>query len=196
MRNRKQQDPILWADCILGGLRVAPHSLVLTVEFLAGLGKWSSLPGFRERLLAGCGESPLTAFKDLTEGLRALSGDDTVAAERHFEAAHLACPGNPIIANNLAALIGTRRTGLQSDRAIGIINRVLGDHPNEAAFLDTRGLIFLRAGNLTGAVASLESALIINPQPGTRLALAEAYARLGRHEDAAAQRDAAAGAVR
>lgn len=55
-------------------------------------------------------------------------------------------------------------TGQQLDRALADCNAAVRAQPKEAAFLDSRGLVYLRQGDYSKAVADYDAALALNPK--------------------------------
>jgi tetratricopeptide (TPR) repeat protein/predicted aspartyl protease len=54
--------------------------------------------------------------------------------------------------------------GQQLDRALADCNAAVRAQPKEAAFLDSRGLVYLRQGDYSKAVADYDAALALNPK--------------------------------
>lgn len=54
--------------------------------------------------------------------------------------------------------------GQQLDQALADCNAAVHAQPREAAFLDSRGLVYLRLGNYANAVADYDAALALNPK--------------------------------
>jgi len=53
--------------------------------------------------------------------------------------------------------------GQELDRALADCNKALRLRPNNAAFLDSRGLVYLRQGNYDRAIADYDASLKVHP---------------------------------
>lgn len=194
-RARRAGDFRPWLRTLVRALEMEPAGLEATAELIAGCRTWRYLPGFQENVRSAIESKGLKGFVFLLDGLDALSGGCEDEAVRRLEQGHSLIPGNPVIANNLASLIGCRISGADPKRALVLIDGVLAGHPGNADFLDTRGHILLKLERNQEAAISLEQALAAAPRADTHLALAEAYTRLGdgekakRHQQAALRGD-------
>ena len=180
-----------WLEAMAFGLRSFPEDLELTLMLIDGVADWHSLPGFMERLKDRFAIAGLVGFRDLIQGMELLSGASPDTAIGCFEEAYTKLPLNPVVGNNYAALLGTRPVSPQTGKARGIMAGILRTHPGDPAFLDTMGRIELRCGNNSEAIRFFEHALRQRPDSGTRIALAEAYARSGNEAKATELRKAA-----
>lgn len=190
-REGPRKDSRLWLEAIAGALTLAPNDLELTAELIAGTSLWLYQPGFSERAAACLADGKLQGLRELLAGLEKMQLGATDEAFQHFERGYGLLPDNPVLANNLAAILGTRPVGSDPARALVIIDGVLEKSPNLPSFLDTKGQILLRMGRNAEALLPLEAALSVQPSPGAHLILAEAYSRLGKHETAEVHRQAA-----
>ena len=77
-----------------------------------------------------------------------------------------------------------RRDGTAEDglKRINALIEAAGEQPKT---LDTRGVILIRLGRLSGAIRDLEAAASSSPSASTRYHLARAYLAAGRRLDAA-----------
>lgn len=186
--------PAEWISSITAALGTAPADLGLTDELIAGFHHWRGLPGFVEKLQARLHAQGPAGAAGLLDGIEAsLRGRDDEACA-HFRNAHARLPVNPVIANNLAATLGTRASGADPAAALAVIEPVLARHPRQPAFLDTRGRILLRLDRNTEAVEVFTEVLRLCPAADAHLALAEAFTRLGDTARAEHHRRAASGA--
>lgn len=186
--------PAEWITSITAALGTAPADLGLTDELIAGFHHWRGLPDFVERLQARLHTQGPSGAAGLLNGIEAsLQGRDDEACA-HFRNAHALLPVNPVIANNLAATLGTRTIGAEPAAALVLIDSVLARHPRQPAFLDTRGRILLRLDRNTEAVEVFREVLRLRPAADAHLALAEAFTRLGDSRQAQHHRRAATGA--
>lgn len=179
-RHGANRDPKRWSREVIAGLIEAPDDLALTDELIAGFHDWRFLPGFIENLDARLRSAGLTGPACLLGGIDALLLGRPETAYARFRQAHDDSPGNPVVANNVAAILGTRGVDADPQAALTVIDTVLARHPQQPAFLDTRGRILLRLGRPAEAVATFDQLLHLRPgDPATHHALAEAWARLG-----------------
>ena len=134
------------------------------------------------RLLTAGGPAALLHFM---LGTDAWQRGQTDAGRTHLRLAFEAAPGLPIIANNMAAMLGA---GTPADwpRALDIIQPVVEKDPANPYFRDTRGMILAKLGRWAEAVQDLEFSL---PQTTAKRAthevLAQAYRGLGLPDMAA-----------
>ncbi len=94
---------------------------------------------------------------------------------------------NQVVANNLASLLVTYRTGeADLERAVSVGKRLRGT--NFPPFQDTYGWLQYRQGNFDEALTYLEpAAAALGDDPIVQFHLAKAYLAAGRNEDALAQ---------
>lgn len=140
--------------------------------------------------------------KDLTQdvriGLRRELGDLQYRRKQPLaaKAAYLALlqdnPDDALALNNLAGVVGIDLN--QPQEGIRYIQRALALVPAEsrfqASFLDTLGVIQFRLGQLEPAEQSLRRSALLDPQPITRLHLAEVLATGGKSVKAREQLNA------
>lgn len=190
-RSKRQKDPRLWTEAMATALAASPDNLELTMMLLEGVADWKSLPGFIERLNNRFSTGELGAIRDLILGMGALAESKTDLASACFEKAFARLPGNPVIGNNHAALLGTRPVAPDTGKARAIMADIVKRYPAQSTFLDTLGRVELRAGNNPEAIRWFEAALRLQSSAGTHLAAAEAYARLGNADKAMEHRRSA-----
>lgn len=89
---------------------------------------------------------------------------------------------NPFALNNLAWKLSEQPKHF--DEAIQLITRAIDKHGSEGAFLDTRGMIFLRNGKIEQALKDLREAVTRSPSPEHWLHLAYVYHKAHREEEA------------
>lgn len=191
LRSGGALNSVCWLDNVLRGLLALPHDMDLTTELIQGAALWSSQPGFTERTQRRLRESGLQAHLELLWGVAGIRKNQPGEAFKHFKMAWELLPGNPVLANNYAAMLGMSRNDLDRAAALDIIERVLERKPNMSSFLDTKGQILLRLGRVEEAVVVLEVAAKGAPDRATYAALAEAYTRLGKTELAESRRQLA-----
>lgn len=192
-RTESGRDSKRWLDCIAKGLTALPDNLELTSELIAGHTYWTFQPGFSGRAVTRLTELGCEGHARLLAALVALAQGQQEDASRDFARACELLPGNPIIANNHAAILGTGNGGTDPEIACVMIDQVLKEHPGVGAFQDTKGRILLKLGRPQDACKVLEGALKAANDPGTHLALADAYAALGKSDLAATHRKLAVG---
>lgn len=180
-----------WMETLGQALELDPAGLDATAELIAGFRTWRYFPGFEENLRTRMTATGRHGLVEMLDGLEALSDGKEDEAISCLERAHVLNPGNPILANHLASLMGCRISGADPKRALSIMSAVLQKHPGNSEFLDTFGHIQLRLERNQEAAESLEKALAAGPRSSTHLALAEAYSRLGQVEKAKQHQQAA-----
>jgi tetratricopeptide (TPR) repeat protein len=128
-------------------------------------------------------------------GVLALEGKQTEKGYEHFRLAYDLAPDMPDIANNMAlTLILQPKPDLE--RALGISNSLIEKQPNNPAFRETRGQIFVRQGKYHEAIKDLAFALPLlsnQDRVTTHQALAECYRHLQMNDLAEEHEKAAAG---
>jgi tetratricopeptide (TPR) repeat protein len=193
LREAGGSDSARWLENLLRGLLAFPDDMGLTTELIGGAELWNSQPGFGERTARRLRECRLAAHLRLLDGIAAIQKNLPDEGLGHFKAAWESLPGNPVIANNYAAMLGMRRADVDRAAALVIIDGVLKSHPDVPSFLDTKGQILLVLRRPEEAVPFLELALKGAPSPGAHLALAEAYSRLDKKDLADRHRALATG---
>lgn len=181
----------LWMNTLLQALASDPAGLEANRELIAGFAKWRYHPGFLESLREQLAVLRGSGLIEMLDGLEALGEGKENEAISWFEKAHRLNPGNPILSNHLASLMGCRISGADPKRALAIIRAVLEKHPGNSEFLDTFGHILLRLERNQEAAEVLEKALVAGPRAATHLALSEAYTRLGQVSKAKEHQQAA-----
>ena len=88
-----------------------------------------------------------------------------------------------IASNNLAWLIVLLKRERGND-ALDLINKAIRDKGEIPEYLDTRGMIYLNAGEKERAISDLERALKAAPSPPKYFHLAQAYLQLNENEKA------------
>jgi putative PEP-CTERM system TPR-repeat lipoprotein len=112
---------------------------------------------------------------------RALAEKRLADAAQLFRAMDEIAPNNPLILNNLAWTAGQ----LKDPKALDYAERALALAPDNAAILDTAGMIQIEQGQTEKGLANLNRATALAPERAPlRLNLAKAYAKLGRAADA------------
>lgn len=171
------------------GLSYDPTNKDLLNRLLDGLGK----PGKEsdqaraalEKLLAS---GKATAFAHFALSVDALHRNQQADARFHLERAHEIDPRLAVVANNLAWTL-CQPPNPDLDRALRLAILAVEQEPNNPAFRDTRGNVYLKLGREREAIADLEAALARTPEsPPLHLALAQAYDKLGNASLAAEHR--------
>lgn len=188
LRAGGSHDSERWLGLVLRGLVALPEDLGLTTELIEGADQWLSQPGFSGRMHRRLRDAGLEAYLQLFAAIGELQRNQVAEASDRFRSAWELIPGNPVLANNHAALLATRPQDANPAGALEIIEGVLASHPTVPSFLDTKGQILLQLGRPEEAVVVLEAALKGAPDRGTHATLAKAYARLGQTERAASHR--------
>lgn len=118
---------------------------------------------------------------------RALSEKRLADALRLFRTMNEIAPQNPLVLNNLAWTAGQ----LKDAKALEYAEKAAALAPDNAAILDTLGVIQIDRGQVEKGLASLTRAVSLAPELlPLRLNLVKAYARLGRPADARKELDA------
>ena len=108
-------------------------------------------------------------------GSAAYGNNELETAAYHLERAHAELPNADIVQNNLAWFLAFNDPP-DLERALLLIENVLGRSPDDPRFLDTRGQIYTRLERWDDAIADLERALEqSSPSRETHLALATCY---------------------
>lgn len=188
LRAGSSHDSERWLEILLRGVVVVPEDLGLTTELIEGADQWLSQPGFAGRMNRRLRDAGLEAHLELFAAIASLQGNQVAEASDRFKHAWELLPGNPVLANNHAAMLATRPGDADPAGALEIIDGVLVKHPDVPSFLDTKGQILLQLGRVEESVVVLEAALKGAPDRGTHAALAEAYSRLGQTEQAGSHR--------
>jgi Flp pilus assembly protein TadD len=98
-----------------------------------------------------------------------------------------------VIANNLAFLLAQEEEG-DLGAALEMVNQAIQAEPENADFLDTRGAIHRKMGNLAEAAVDYERALEKSGDPSPiQASLAEVYETMGDKATAKRFREATAG---
>jgi tetratricopeptide (TPR) repeat protein len=119
----------------------------------------------------------------LSLGVLAVERGQTDLAVDFFRRVSKVEPGNSLALNNLATLLG--ESPQHRAEAIECIDRAIAVDGRKAALLDTRGTIYLLAGEYAQAIASLEEAVAGGSfDPRYDFHLAVAYQKANRLEDA------------
>lgn len=95
-------------------------------------------------------------------------------------------PDNPMVLNNLAWAANQ----VKDPKALEYAERALSLAPDNAAILDTLGVIQIDHGQADKGLANLQRAVSLAPDLAQlRLSLARSYAKLGRKDDARKELD-------
>ena len=159
-----------WLEIVLRGLVALPEDSGLTTKLIEGSGQWLSQPGFGGRMNRRLRDAGLEAHLELFAAIASLRGNLPDEASDRFKHAWELLPGNPVLANNHAAMLGARPKDADPAGALEIIEGVLINHPDVSSFLDTKGQLLLRLGRIQESVGVLEAALKGAPGRGTHAA--------------------------
>ena len=104
---------------------------------------------------------------------------DQLQSGFHLEQALRLLPEAPVVANNLAwHLVHCEKP--EPERAMALIAAVIAKFPDEPAYIDTRGHVFLKMGRWKEAVDDFQVSLTrFASEPSVHQGLAEAYQNLG-----------------
>ena len=117
---------------------------------------------------------------------RALSETRYADAVDGFEVMRKISPDNPMVLNNLAWAANQ----VKDPKALEYAERALSLAPDNAAILDTLGVIQIDHGQADKGLANLQRAVSLAPDLAQlRLSLARSYAKLGRKDDARKELD-------
>ncbi len=163
------------------GLKVNAKSGVLAVgvySALASAGKRAEADAFARDWTAS---NPRDTALTLHLADRALLARDYRAAVARYQSVVANEPNHVVALNNLAWASGQ----LGDPKAIGYAERAARLAPNNAAVLDTLGMLLAARGETDKALAHLQRARALAPnRPDIRLNYAKALARAGRRDDA------------
>jgi tetratricopeptide (TPR) repeat protein len=135
------------------------------------------------------GSAPATSHFLL--GMDAWQQGDAAKAELHWGRANELAPHMPVVANNLAWLLA-HAAKPDLPRALGLINRVIDQFPQELSYRDTRAHVYLKMQRWRDALTDLEWVRGRDPNfPGIQASLAEVYTGLGMRDLASKYRQAA-----
>jgi tetratricopeptide (TPR) repeat protein len=171
------------------GIQISPESQDLIMAFL---GDCDELPIGGQERLQHVGKvlnkgGIATSFLHYYQGVQEWKQGRKDAARVHFELASSLNPGFGVISNNLAmaiASVSDDRSDLE--RALAMMNGLLRQDPENPFFLDTRGHVLAKLGQLNEAVRDLERSLSkTRNKEAAHLMLVELYHHLGMHEQAA-----------
>jgi predicted Zn-dependent protease len=106
---------------------------------------------------------------------------DYKSAARHYQAILASQPDNPLILNNVAWATGE----LGDPKALSYAEKAFALAPNNAAILDTLGVLLVKRGDLSQGLKSLQQAAQLAPnQSDIRLHLAKALIKAGDRDAA------------
>ena len=176
------------------GIQASPESQDLIMAFLNDCEELTSTPNDRqryvERILGSGGIA--TSFLHYYAGVQDWKQGNREAAKSHFELASSLNPGFKVIGNNLAmaiASVSTDRADLE--KALAIIDELIGQEPENPFYLDTRGHVLAKMGQLKEAVRDFERSLPnARDKNSSHIKLADLYERLGMVDLASEHRSA------
>jgi len=154
------------------------EALLRLVEF--GEGTEDEQKQAREMLEALLAGGYATPFVHFVLGCKAWEAGETDSALFHLERAYKLDKELGPVANNLAWLLAHQEPP-DLERALTIIDSVLGRWPDVAQYRDTRGQILVKLERWEDALEDLERALPQMPRDGPlHIALAQVYRKLGQ----------------
>ena len=176
------------------GIQISPESQDLIMAFLSDCEELTSTPADRqryvERILGKGGIA--TSFLHYYMGVQDWKQGNREAAKSHFELASSLNPGFKVISNNLAmaiASVSTDRADLE--KALAIVDELIQQEPENPYFLDTRGHVHAKMGQLKDAVSDFERSLPnARDKNSSHVKLADLYERLGMIDLASKHRSA------
>ncbi|MDZ4404523.1 hypothetical protein [Prosthecobacter sp.] len=191
-RHLKEQPPadrMKVLELLERGMQLSPDSQDLIMAFLNDC---DELPISGEerhqhvaRVLNGGGIA--TSFMHYYCGVQEWKKGDKEAARSHFELASSLNPGFGVISNNLAMAISSVSDNKDDlEKALTMMNELVKLEPENPFFLDTRGHVLAKLGQIKEAVRDLERSLLKtrNKKPAHVL-LIELYQNLGMPDMAA-----------
>ncbi|MFV0443186.1 MAG: hypothetical protein ACK5Q5_06415 [Planctomycetaceae bacterium] len=196
----------LWSDALLEvgvqsrprrfellsqALLMSPEDLFLFDRMMGLLRESGPDSEARKFLIENLAVGRAVAMSHLLLGTYSYEQADEVEARFHLERAFELSPYAPVIANNFAWVL-LHHTPSDPERALGIMQEVVAQHPEDHRFLDTRGQAYIRLKRWKEGIADLEIARPTHAtQVKTRQALADAFDALGQAELSAVHRRAA-----
>ncbi|MBN8421824.1 MAG: hypothetical protein J0L73_23105 [Verrucomicrobia bacterium] len=176
------------------GIQISPESQDLIMAFLGDCEELTSNGADRqryvERILGNGGIS--TSFLHYYLGVLDWKQGNRESAKSHFELASSLNPGFKVIGNNLAmAIASVSMDRAELEKALAMINELLGQEPNNPFFLDTRGHVYAKLGQFKEAVGDFERCLPnARDKKSCHVKLADLYEQLGMKELASKHRSA------
>jgi putative PEP-CTERM system TPR-repeat lipoprotein len=169
------------------GLKVDPKSGALAVgvySALAGAGKRAEADAFAREWRAG---NPQDTTLAMHLADRALLARDYRVAVAYYQVVVATTPNHVIALNNLAWASGQ----LGDPKAVEYAERAVRLAPNNAAVLDTLGVLLAARGETDKALGHLQRARALAPnRADIRLNYAKALAKAGRRDDAKTELEA------
>lgn len=161
-------------------LKQSPQDLLIYDRMMAILLRQGDQSGqARKLLLRHIAEGVVPGVSHLMLGTVFQEEGKPKEAEFHLSQAMKIVPNAPIVLNNVAVHLATR-TPPRLDRALEIMNRVVQDHPEPAAFRETRGEILVQLKRFEEALVDLKIALpSYRDYKPIHIALQEVYVGLG-----------------
>lgn len=162
LRQQPAPDRMRALELLEQGLQISPESQDLIMAFL---GDCEELPGgdsqrqqLISRVLGGGGIA--SAFMHYHLGVQDWKSGDKQSARSHFELASSLNPGFGIISNNLAmAIASVSDSKDELEKALVMMNGLVGQNPGNPFYLDTRGHLLARLGLLKDALRDFEQSL-------------------------------------
>lgn len=171
-------------------IKIAPDNPAVLERVALLVGRDEGADAIAEELLHDSlvsGTAP--AMVHFLLGTRAASTNaDPKVAQSYLEQALKLNPNTPVVLNNLAWVLATRKEP-DLDRALKLADQAVKLQPYQPNFRDTRGQIHVQMGNWSDGIADLEEALRkLKDKPPIHGALATAYEKIGNAELAALHR--------
>jgi putative PEP-CTERM system TPR-repeat lipoprotein len=167
--------------CYRDALKMEPNANAVAARLHAALtasGKVGEAEAWARKWIA---EHPKDAAMHVYLGEREREAKRLKAAYTHYLAAVAIQPGNALTLNNLAGIAGE----LGDPKALGYAERAVKLAPNDAAVLDTYGMLLVGQGNFDKAMPVLERARQLAPaRNDLRLNYAKALIKAGRKDAA------------
>ncbi len=155
-------------------------------EVIAQSGRIQEAESFGQGWLASHPKAARVALRIADSRLRVA---DHARAEAWYRKAAAIEPDNAVVLNNWAWVLGK----LKDDRALDVGRRAIEKAPNNAAVLDTVGMLYAEHGDPVKGIEYLQKALRLGgPSHGLRLNMARAFSLAGKKDEARAELDAAA----
>lgn len=188
-------------EMLAKAIQLSPESQDIIMAFLTECEDMGAADAEKRRYVQsvlGEGGGMTSSFLHYYLGVQEWKLGKREVARSHFELASSLNPGFRIITNNLAMALASVSTNQEElERALGMMNELISQEPDNPHFLDTRGHVYAKLGKLKEAVADFERALPYASarKPSVHSKLAELYQQLGMNQLAVEHRTASLATV-
>lgn len=194
LKEQPNADKLQVMELLEQGIQITPDSQDLIMAFLSDCDELPVSASERSqhvsRILSKGGIA--TSFMHYYLGVQDWKHGDKESARAHFELASSLNSGFSVITNNLAMAIASVSDDRgELEKALFMMNEVIKQQPENPFFLDTRGHVLAKLGQLKEAVRDLEHSLAhARDKKATHATLAVFYQQLGMPELATEHRSA------